>query len=34
MLMAPEYDEEALCELINLGYGTEVSAEDLDRLSG
>jgi len=29
MLMAPEYNEENLVELINLGYGTEFSPEDL-----
>jgi len=33
MLMAPEYDEETLCELINLGYGTEFMAGDLDNLA-
>ncbi len=29
MLMAPEYNEENVVELINLGYGTEFSPEDL-----
>lgn len=29
MLMMPEYDEATLAELINLGYGTEITADDL-----
>jgi hypothetical protein len=33
MLMTPEYDEETLTQLINLGYGTKFTPEDLNEIS-